>query len=364
MMSRRVSSIFALSVLTSLIVVVAGAASAQTIETYRDEFSSISYSGNSGTESFSGSWRERGESDGPNGGVVRVIADSRCSGGAGNCLRIGSEAGDIGGFAADRTADIENAESATLSYAWRRRASGASDASVRVRASSDGGSSWTTIATISLSGSQSPQSTNLDIVSFASVTTTVRFEGQGTGPGAYLLIDDVSIDATFGVEPTTTSSSTTTTTTPPTTTVPSTTTTVTTGLPTSSTTTAAPGEDPPSTTTTATPDAPTTTAAEVSSAGGEPSGTPTTTVDAETSLGSDGTSHPSATTSSGSAEQQTASDTTAPAPSDEQATALALVEASDNGTARTVAIVAFVQLIGLGSLIVLLGVVGVGRRTS
>jgi len=362
MMSRRVSGILALCVLTCLIVV-AAAASAQTIETYRDEFSSISYSGNSGTESFSGSWRERGESDGPNGGVVRVVADSRCSGGTGNCLRIGSEIGDISGFAADRAADIETAESATLSYAWRRRTSGGTDASVRVRASADGGSSWTTVATISLSGSQSPQSVNLDILGFASATTTVRFEGQGTGSGAYLLIDNVSIDATFGVDPTTTSSSTTTTTTPTTTTVPSTTTTLT-SPPTSTTTTATPGEDPSSTTTIATPDAPTTTTTGVSSTGREPSGTPPTNANTGTSPGSDGTSHPSATMASGSAEQQTAADTTTPVPSDEQATALAPIEASDNGVARTAATVGLVQLIGLSSLIGLLGAVGVGRRNS
>ncbi|MGI9529958.1 MAG: hypothetical protein ACR2NG_09610 [Acidimicrobiia bacterium] len=362
MISRQAASTLTVTVLALLILATAPA-NAQTVETFIDEFSSISYAGNNGTENFSGSWRERGESDGPSSGVVRVVADSRCSGGTGNCLRIGSEAGDIDAFAVDRVTDLESAESATLSFAWRRRASGATNASVRVRVSANG-SSWTTLATIPLSGSQSPQSMSFDISSATSSTTTVRFEGQGTGPQDYLLIDNVSIEATSGPETTTTSSTTTTTTTATTTTtttVPGISTTSTTLLndpPTSTTTTTAPGEDPSSTTTTGQPEAPTTT--DSSSTGSEPSGTPTTSDGAETSPGSEDEDS-SSNVATGSDVQEPPSSTAAPVPSNDQTAALPPNEATDNGVSPTIAAVALVQLIGLGALIGVLSLIGVGR---
>lgn len=231
-MTNRVAIAVAAASFVATLVAGAGVALAQTPNTVRDEFGSISFSGNDGTQPFTGSWQERGESDGAGEGVVRVVDDTRCADGTGNCLRIGSDGGTIDGLAADRSANLEDAVSASWSFVWRRKVIGSASTSVRVRISANGGSSWSTLATIPLNGSQSNQSSSFDISAYATSNTTIRFEGGGSGSNAFLFIDDVTIDASFLASTTTTSSL------PPTTTTTTwTTTTTIPGPPTSSTTT-------------------------------------------------------------------------------------------------------------------------------
>ena len=344
-------------------IVGAVAAMAQTVETYRDEFGAISYSGNDGSAAFSTSWIERGESDGPTSGVVSVVSDIRCADGTGNCLQIGSAGGSIEGISADRRADLDGADSATLSFTWRRKAAGSPSTAMRVRISSNGGSSWSTLATISLAGSKSPQSSSFDIVAHATSATVIRFEGDGSGSDAFLYIDDVTIDATFAA-------TTTTTTVPPTTTttLPSTTTTTLTGPPASTTTTTSvPGAT--STTTTSQPPQTTTTnddgtgiASTTTTLGttdqdeGRPVITPTDTNQPPSSPG-DGTATGDAPTqpaepveSSGEPEAtsvEAAAPTTAPAVSD--------------FTGMTILVAT--QIVVLGGLVATLAVVGVGGRS-
>lgn len=315
-MTNRVAIAMAAVSIVATLVAGAGAALAQTTNTFRDEFGSISYSGNDGTQPFAGSWQERGESDGTGAGVVRVAVDTRCADGTGNCLRIGSDGGTIDEFAADRSANLEDAESASWSFAWRRKVSGSASTSVRVRISSNGGSTWSTLATIPLSGSQSNQSSSFDISAYATSNTTIRFEGRGSGSNAFLFIDDVTIDASFSATTTTTSSlpSMTSTTTSTTTTIP--------GPPTSSTTTTVWTAVNPTTTTASNVGASTTTTTSAASS---------TTTSADTGVPNTSTTTKlSATTNPNS--QGSSTDTT-PAPStmgDESASA-------DDGASQTAA---------------------------
>ena len=249
---------------------------AQSVDTMRDEFRSVSYGGNEGSATFNGPWIERGETDGPSSGALRVVASDRCAGGTGSCLYLGLEGGSIDPYTIDRAVDIDDAIEATLTFRWRRHSQGQVGGAVRVRVSGDGGSSWTTLTTINFAGSQGPASESFDITSWAGSSTVIRFDGTGSDADGFLAVDDVQIAATITETTTTRPASTTTTTPGSTTTVPGTTTTVpgattTTTLPDSTTT--IPGVNP--TTTLA---GSTTTVPGVTSTTEPASGTTTTTV--------------------------------------------------------------------------------------
>ena len=225
---------------------------AQSAVTIRDEFRSVSYGGNDGSANFNGPWIERGETDGPSSGVLRVAASDRCAGGTGSCLHLGLEGGSFEPYAIDRAVDIDGAIEATLTFRWRRASQGQVGGSVRVRVSGDGGSSWTTLATIALAGSQAPASDSFDITSWAGSSTVIRFDGTGSDADGLLTVDDIQIAATIAEATTTTTTTAATTTTTPgsTTTAPTTTTTApgptsTTTLPDSTTT--IPGVNPTTT---------------------------------------------------------------------------------------------------------------------
>ncbi|MGI9586127.1 MAG: hypothetical protein ACR2N7_11115, partial [Acidimicrobiia bacterium] len=201
-------------------VVLADKASSQTVETFRDNFTSISYSGNNGSLNWSGSWQEWGESNGATSGSVQVATSDRCSGGSGNCLRIGSDGGALSNHGASRTADLTNAISATLSFGYRRQIQGQVSGSVTVQVSSNGGSSWTTLTTISFSGPQKASTAAFDIGEYTGSNTVVRFRGSGPGINGYLYIDSVGVTADMAASTTTTPVVTTTRPTPTTSTTP------------------------------------------------------------------------------------------------------------------------------------------------
>jgi hypothetical protein len=255
---RRLSVAAVLSLIGSFgFAILANQASSQTVDSFRDDFTSISYSGNSGTMNWSGSWQESGESDGATLGSVRVTASDRCIGGSGNCLRIGSDGGNLSNHGVSRAANLSNAASATLSFRYRRETQGQVQGTVTVQVSGNGGSSWTTLTTISLAGPQKASSATFDISSHMGSSTVVRFRGSGSAVTGYLHIDAVQVTADM-VTPVTT-------TTVVTTTIPGTPTTTT--IPGTSTATTLPGT--PTTTTTAIAGTPTSTTV---------ASTPTTTI--------------------------------------------------------------------------------------
>jgi len=185
-------------------VVLADKASSQTVETFRDNFTSISYSGNNGSLNWSGSWQEWGESNGATSGSVQVATSDRCSSGSGNCLRIGSDGGTLSNHGASRAADLTDAVSATLSFGYRRQIQGQVSGSVTVQVSGNGGSSWTTLTTINFSGPQKASTATFDIGGYTGSTTVVRFRGSGSGINGYLYIDAVEVTADMAASTTTT----------------------------------------------------------------------------------------------------------------------------------------------------------------
>ncbi len=338
---------------------------AQSAETYRDTFVSVSFGGNDGSLSFAGPWRERGEADGPGAGTIRVVADDRCRGGTGQCLRIGTDAGTLDPYAVDRSADLGAAEDATLRFSWRRRSQGQASGSVAVRISANGGTSWTTLMTLPLAGSQKQQAESIDIGPWMSPTTTIRFDGQGSAANGYIHFDDVEIAAS--IVPTVT------TTTPPT---PSTTTTTTIGTGTTTTTT------PASTSTTTTTTTTTTTLAGSSSTTSIAESTSSTSTTSPSATTTEGSSTPTeraggqtqTTTSPGFQNQTPPEGTTAEPEADSpgeltatpdsdsaETSAAGFEDAQTSSTDVWPGILLVVQMIALGLLIGILALVGVGR---
>jgi hypothetical protein len=210
-----------------------GVAVSQSAESFRDEFASISYSGNDGSLAWSGPWREIAESDGPTTGLVQVVASDRCSGGSGNCLRIGVEGGDLANHGASREADLTGATSATLSFQYRRQFQGKPLGTASIQVSGNGGSSWATLGTIDLAGPQNAASASFDMSSHVGARTIVRMRVSGGALSGYLYVDTVIVSAAMPSPTTTTAPMTTTTAPTTTTTAPTTSTTSTIPPPTS-----------------------------------------------------------------------------------------------------------------------------------
>ncbi|MBI1195741.1 MAG: hypothetical protein GC138_07840 [Gammaproteobacteria bacterium] len=158
-------------------------------ETFIDQFNSIGYDGNDGTQNWSADWREISDDNRAGEGYVRVVSDQ-----SGLSLRLRSSYYERG---IERTANLSAysaATSATLSFDYRRYSFNSSD-HVRVEISTDG-SSWTEIGRISGYGSDTAyRNFSVSILGYLSATTSVRFIGSSNGGenGYVAYIDNVAI---------------------------------------------------------------------------------------------------------------------------------------------------------------------------
>ena len=162
-------------------------------QTFRDNFSSVSYSNNNGTNNFSTDWNETNDNNNPGSGRIRIT---------GNELRF--EDISVNDERIQRSANINGASIATLSFDWQTSGLDGSGAGSReelsVQISSDG-TSFTTIGTFD--GSQSG-SFSQNILAYASANTTVRFINLSPWTygdwesGEYVYIDNFLISATLG----------------------------------------------------------------------------------------------------------------------------------------------------------------------
>jgi hypothetical protein len=141
-------------------------ASAQAV--VRDEFTTISYSGNNGTQNWLGNWIEVGESDGVSAGSVDVENNATyCT--SGNCINIHPTTN----RGAYRIANLAGATFATLTFDWKFKEP--EDNVFKIQVSTNG-SSWTDKMTIAYSGSTTRSgSETIDISSHIAATTYVRF---------------------------------------------------------------------------------------------------------------------------------------------------------------------------------------------
>jgi len=96
----------------------------------------VSYSGNDGTENWSGPWAEINENGNVNNGDEKVDDED-------SDYHLQVRDNDGGGEGVQREADLSAYTSATLSFEYRRDGFDNSNDYVMVHASRNGGSSWT-----------------------------------------------------------------------------------------------------------------------------------------------------------------------------------------------------------------------------
>jgi hypothetical protein len=139
----------------------------------RDEFNAIAFNGNDGTHNWVNDWQETGESDGPTSGKMQVVTDAQCA--AGNCFQIGG--GGMGPpTSVSREVDLSGATIATLTFSYRRSAGG-NGGNVRLKASGNGGTTWTILQTYFMDGSdanQVPQT--FDLTPYIAPNTQIQFQ--------------------------------------------------------------------------------------------------------------------------------------------------------------------------------------------
>jgi serine protease AprX len=166
-----------------------------TFSTVRDEFATVSYDGNNGTQNWSTNWTE---SDAAGGGVVggniSVQPSSECASLGGNCLSVMlNSVGDN----IYRTADLSGATSATLTL-WRYNQINSLDSNgaVALEVSSDG-STWTTLRTWrGVSEDLGAAYESFDLTPHLSATTSIRFRVATQTNNSYINFDDIQIQYT------------------------------------------------------------------------------------------------------------------------------------------------------------------------
>ncbi|WP_421865272.1 DUF6701 domain-containing protein [Motiliproteus sp.] len=162
--------------------------------TVADNFGSVSYAQNDGTRNWAGDWQEIGESDGASSGLVRVRNDL-CTGG--NCLRLGvvngNSAQSYSNVGASREVDLSGSTTATLTFNYRSGVTQNSQ-TVVLQASSNGGSSWSTLRTYNISSSNfSATAESVPLTPYIASNTQIRFLATGSNAVVGMYIDDIQI---------------------------------------------------------------------------------------------------------------------------------------------------------------------------
>lgn len=160
----------------------------------RDEFNSFSYAGNDGSQNWTTSWLEVGESNGISANSTTVTSSSRCA--SGRCLRIGTGFSSRETFSnrgARREVDLSGADSARLSFSYMRGySSGSGTTSIQV--SDNGGASFTTLGTIALNGNTTSSiARSFDISAYMSANTQIRFLVSVSNATVSIYVDNVQV---------------------------------------------------------------------------------------------------------------------------------------------------------------------------
>lgn len=154
---------------------------------YLDRFGAVSYTGNDGTRTWSNDWQEIGETNGANGGSIRVRTYLDEQG-----LQIRAN-----GTGAWRQADLSGATGAVLSFNYARENTIAGE-SVVVEASTNGGASWAEIGRVDGPGDDNfYRSASFNLSAHIDTDTQVRFIALGLTPGSHnVVLDNIRIDLT------------------------------------------------------------------------------------------------------------------------------------------------------------------------
>ena len=165
------------------------------VQSVGDNFPSVSYSQNSGSQNWTGDWTEVGESDGTSAGIARVRSDLCTSG---NCLRLGVPSDQprqtYSNQGVYREVDLSNTTNATLSFVYRHGRNRGNQ-TVVLSVSNDGGSSWSDLQSYFINSTNtSPTSESFNISTYATSSTRIRFLASGNNAIVGMYIDDISIN--------------------------------------------------------------------------------------------------------------------------------------------------------------------------
>ena len=150
-------------------------------QTYLDNFNSVSYSNNNGTNNFSSNWTESNDDNSSSGGNIRINS---------NTLRFRR----LSNETIHRNLNLTGASAVTLSFDYDGNSRGGETLLVQLW----NGSSWQTVSTLNSNGTGT--------ISYAltasqiSSSSSIRFiTGSGDWDGSdYFYIDNVQFTATFG----------------------------------------------------------------------------------------------------------------------------------------------------------------------
>ncbi|WP_350287617.1 hypothetical protein [uncultured Croceitalea sp.] len=157
-------------------------------DTYADTFSSVSYNNSNGTLPWTTSWIETGDTDlGPTADYISINSGR---------LQFYWNWGET----VSRSMDLSGATSATISFDWETFSLEAGE-SLLLEISTDG-ITYDPTPLIELTGTNTGTITPIDISTYISATTTIRFRGRGTvaerwESDDFAYIDNLSISVTF-----------------------------------------------------------------------------------------------------------------------------------------------------------------------
>lgn len=161
-----------------------------TCTTFRDEFSSVSYSRNDGTANWTGAWIETGDNGSASNGTIqisnnRVQLEGNGSGGSAT----------FGGPSIEREANLAGASSATLTFDYSESGSWEASDSVEIWVSSNGGGSWTRIHTFSNDQGSTTQSFSYDVSAYIASNFRVAFVEKANNSSEIFYLDNVQVEA-------------------------------------------------------------------------------------------------------------------------------------------------------------------------
>ncbi len=164
--------------------------------TVRDEFTTETYSGNSGTQNWSTDWIESDAKGGggSSGNVKVVLNSSGCASGAGNCLSVSNYNADDKVY---RSANLSGASSAKLTLFRNNLLAGLnSNDSIVLEASADG-TAWTTLRTWQdINQDIGVANESFDLTPYISSATRIRFRVASRADNGYILFDNIQIRST------------------------------------------------------------------------------------------------------------------------------------------------------------------------
>ena len=158
------------------------AASVTQTEFLLDRFDSRSYTNNDGTQTWLGDWEEINDDGEADGGKVKIDKDR---------LKIEEKSRGI-----QRSADLSMAESATLSFDYRRDKLDKPSKYVLMEVSTDGGATWTELYRFGDGKDSDFKPISFDLTPYLTANTTLRFFTSPDDAGK-LYVDNFKIEYTY-----------------------------------------------------------------------------------------------------------------------------------------------------------------------